>query len=126
MANNDAYSFTETESMTDASAAEVSTGFTVQKQATRMGCTVICTETGTIDGNYTAIVETADTDEAASGGWLENSLDSISFNAAGTFQIQLTSPILDKVRLRLESTGTVAQATFVVKWLADTELTAVS
>lgn len=125
MPNNDAMSFTAQETLTPDASANVTDGVLVEKQATRMGLMIVAEELGVVDGYYTVIIETADEDEDASGDWLENTTDSITFNVAGTYSFILTLPILDKVRARVESSGaTPAAMGFTFQWLCDTELTA--
>ena len=124
MANNDTMAYSYTESITPDSAAVVTDGVEIERQATRMGLLIVATEEDTIDGEYTVIVETADGDDTSSGDWLENNLDSISFNAAGTYPIELTTAVLDKVRARIECTGaTYGALSFELQWLCDTQLT---
>lgn len=126
MSNNDALSFSATETVTPTSASEVSDGVTVQAQATRMGLVVICELTGAdpLDGNYTVIVQTADENDLAGNTWSENSSDSVTFDSTGTYSIELTEPIFDKVRVLIENdAGNPDYATLTMAWLADTELT---
>lgn len=127
MANNDILPYSKAEALiTPSGAAQVSPGVTPAKQCTKMGLTIVCAVPGSApNGNYSVIIETADTAESAGGEWLENSTDRVDgITAAGTFQVYLSEPIIDKARARIETDATNPERlTFQLYWGCDTELT---
>lgn len=126
MVNNDPQPYIETETVVPSAASQVSYGFAVARQATRMGLAIVASRSGVLafNGTYTVIVETAVAEEPASGDWRENVYDSVSFNAEGTYLFPLTQLIFDKVRVRIETdAGAPARATLRMQWMADSDLT---
>lgn len=126
-ANNDALPFIVSETVVPSGASTVSDGVTIQHQATRMGLVLVASLAGAdpLDGNYTVIVETADESDPASNTWSENALDSVSFDATGTYQIQLTQPVFDQVRILIETDAANPEyLSLTAHWLCDTQLTA--
>lgn len=126
MVNNDAQAFVEQETVVPSGATQVSYGFAVARQATRMGLAIVATRTGgaAYNGNYTVIVETAVVEEPAAGDWTENVFDSVTFAQEGTYVFNLTQPIYDKVRARVETdAGSPGRATLTLQWMCDTDLT---
>lgn len=126
-ANNDALPFILSETVVPSGAASVSEGAEVQHQATRMGLVLVAELAGAdpLDGTYTIIVETADESDLAANTWSENALDSVSFDDVGTFQIQLTQPVFDKVRILIETDASNPEyLSLTAHWLCDTALTA--
>lgn len=126
MVNNDPQAYNETETVVPSGAAQVSYGFAVARQATRMGLAIVATRTGVAayNGNYTVIVETAVAGEPRSGDWTENVYDSVTFDQEGTYIFNLTQPIYDKIRARIETdAGAPGRATLTLQWMCDTELT---
>lgn len=123
--NNDAQAFVENETVIPTGAAQVSYGFSIQPQATRMGLYVTASETGlgALDGTYTVIVETAVNEDPASGDWVELPFCSVAFNAAGVFPIQVVQPVYDKVRVRIETDAlNPDRAQVAVHWMCDQPL----
>lgn len=129
MGSNDTYSFDSAETVVPSGAATNSTGVSVAAQATRMGLVIVAdlTDADPIDGNYTVIIETSTSAAGASANWLENSEDSVTFAAVGTYTIQLVQPIFDQVRARIEADGVTPDAvTLTLNWLSDTSLTSLA
>lgn len=126
MPNNDTYPYASSETFAPSAAAGVTDGKSITPQATRMGLIVECALSGAdpLDGNYTVIVETAVSGEPAGGEWQENSADSVTFNAVGVYDVQLTVPVFDKVRARVETDATnPGRAALTLRWLCDQSLT---
>lgn len=124
--NNDAQAVVETEVVTPTTAAEVSYGFAVTPQATRLGLTVDVdlATADPLDGFYTVIVETAVTEDPAAGDWVELQFCSVTFNDIGLYPITVVQPIYDKVRARIETDATNPErAQISLRWLSDAELT---
>lgn len=125
--NNDAQPYVENEVVIPTGAAQVSYGFSIQPQATRMGLYLTAAETGAgaFNGTYTVIVETAVNEDPASGDWVELSFCSTSFNDVGVFPIQVVQPVYDKVRVRIETDAiNPNRASVSVHWMCDQPLTA--
>lgn len=124
--NNDAQAYVQSEIVTPTAAAEVSFGFAVTPQATRMGLTVELDLAGAdpLDGNYTIFVETAVENESADGEWMELQFCSVTVGEVGLYPIAIVQPIFDKVRARIETNAVnpeYAQLTF--RWMCDSDLT---
>lgn len=129
MGSNDTYSFSATETLVPSGETTRSAGVTITKQATRMGLIIVAqlTDADPIDGTYTVLIETADAGEGASGSWNPNVLDSVTFDAVGTYQIQMTQPVIDKVRARVVASGATPDAVSLrLGWLSDTTLTLIT
>ncbi len=114
------FGVTETALTIAAGASANSTGVTPAPQTAGMGVQVEVT--GTADGTFDLLVQTAVAGTGASANWL--TLASTRLNTltgTDTYQIPFVDPILDLVRLRVERTGGTGPAVFTPTWLTDRE-----
>lgn len=92
-----------------------------EKQCVRMGVTVVVTENAPFDGSYNLVVETLPN---AADGAIETGDRIVQINGAGTLSVLFSNPIMDRVRLRVQTDAiTPANATFAVTFQSDREMT---
>lgn len=123
--NNDAQANVASETVIPTTADEVSYGFTLEHQATRMGVSVEVdlATADPLDGTYTVVVETAVDDEAADGAWNPLIYCAVTFNDVGLYPIAVVQPIYDKVRVRVTNDAVNPErAQITARWMCDQPL----
>jgi len=91
-----------------------------EKQVVKMGVIVQTTINAPLDGSYDLIVETGPEE---GDGATQTGDQILVIEEAGTFRLQFSNPILDRVRLRVQTDAlTPSNITFAVIFVADRQI----
>lgn len=97
-----------------------------EAQACRMAVTVVVEALAPLDGNYDLFVETCLPSGVVFTGFDQTGDRIMQINAPGTYSILISNPILDQLRMRVETDAvTPANAGITVTWHADRQMTLV-